>query len=511
MFKIESYKTGIALSGIFNFFAKIISFANSIIVAYYFGSQSKMDIYFYVLAAINMIIGFINSLDHAVFIPESMRIREQENNDRAMEFLNFFLYAYFFIGILLTSIIYISPVSIFTFISKFEKDALYSNINLLYLMSPLCLLILLSNYLVNIMASYKFFTMPMIAGVINSLFSIVFIIVFHAKLDIRSISTALLFGYGVNIIILLFLMKFSLNWNFKFRKISLSAKTVKNIFFNQAGIFTSTMAAYIPLYLLSGLSAGIITALNYAKKITEIPNDLITTHFCNVSIIKFNELYARNNMEEFNNIFVSVVNFLVFILMPISGMFFLYSEEIIAILYRRGAFDAESVALSASFARFLGLILPCYAINSMVGRLFVSSQKLSKSFLYQISFNFFLCVLYIFLIPYYGIYGYIVTLLFGFFLNVFTSYFLCRLFLSSIKYSKILGNFVILLTLNTLITIIIYNLNRYLTLNFFIRLIIGGCIYTGILSALNHFFRLNKDISIYLSVLKKRLFSFACS
>src|SRR5574337_1257270 len=97
----ESYKKGILSSIALNVIAKGLAFVNSMVVAFYFGAQSKTDVYFYCYATVSLLVGFIGSLDNSVLIPEAMRIREQENAKKATEFLNFFLYLYSGKGLLI--------------------------------------------------------------------------------------------------------------------------------------------------------------------------------------------------------------------------------------------------------------------------------------------------------------------------------------------------------------------------------------------------------------------------
>ncbi len=87
------------LSVLFNIISKGILFLLTIIIARYFGSNIKTDIYFFVFATMILFSGFINNIDTAVLIPESMRLRQKEGDDAAVAFLNFFLLIYFIIGV----------------------------------------------------------------------------------------------------------------------------------------------------------------------------------------------------------------------------------------------------------------------------------------------------------------------------------------------------------------------------------------------------------------------------
>jgi len=505
LFKSESYKKGIISSTVFNIFAKFVKFINSIIVAYYFGTQGETDIYFYSLATIEILISFVTALDHSVLIPESMRIREQESNEKSVQFLNFFIYIYLGIGCLAIIILYINPIKIFSFISKFDTTILQSNIDLFYLIIPLCVLMLLTSYIVNILISYKYFTMPMIASFINSLFSILFVLIFHDQLDVKSILLGLMFGYFLNILLLFYILIKKIHWNFRFVKVSLGKKLIHNIFFAQAGNITSLFSAYAPLYFLSGFNAGLITAMNYGRSTSGIPTGLITTQVSSVSGIKFNELYARKDYHGLNQNFVATTNFLLFILMPISGMFFLYSEEIITILFKRGAFDAESVKMSAIFFKYLGLLLPCIAVNTMCARLFMATQKIRESFFYQIILNIILLIFYLVFIYYYGIYGYIIAIISIYFLNIFIVYFLCKYIFEMINYQDIIRAFLKLLFANGMIVCVLLLLNPYLGNKSILRIGIGGFIYCGLLLLLNFLFVLNKEFIEYCKVLIRKM------
>jgi peptidoglycan biosynthesis protein MviN/MurJ (putative lipid II flippase) len=416
-----------------------------------------------------------------------------------MQFLNFFLYIYLFIGLTVAAIIYINPVAVFTIVSKFDAAALQSNMLLLYLIIPLCILMLITNYLVNILVSYKYFTMPMTAGLINSLFSIVFIILFHNYLDIMSIVTGLMLGYLLNITLLLLLLKRKLNWDFRFVKAPLTKKTAHNMIYAQLGNFATLASSYVPLYLFSGFNAGLITALNYGRSTSEIPNQLITSQFSSVSGIKFNELYARKEYKEFNDKFISSTNFLLFILMPISGMFFLYAEDIISILYKRGAFNLDSVHTTASFFRYLSLLIPCMIINTMTARVFMATRRIGESFWYSIVFHLVLIPLYFILVPLLGIYGYVTAIVFMYVMNVFCSYFLCK-YLLKISFGNILLTFWKLVLINAIIVCIVWYINHYLGNIAMIRIGTGCCVYALLIISLNYLLRLNYDFMKYCKI-----------
>src|SRR6187402_2912759 len=120
LIRSESYKRGTALSVLFNIISKGILFLLTIIIARYFGSNIKTDIYFFVFTSMLLFSGFINNIDTAVLIPESMRLRRQLGDAASMGFLNCFLLIYLAIGILFTVGMYFFGTVVFGLISKFS-------------------------------------------------------------------------------------------------------------------------------------------------------------------------------------------------------------------------------------------------------------------------------------------------------------------------------------------------------------------------------------------------------
>ena len=152
LIKAESYTRGMMLSVAFNIVSKGILFLLTVIIARYFGSDIKTDIFFFVFTTMVLFSGFVNSLDTAVLIPESMRLREKEGETKAMDFLNYFLLIYFIIGVLFTVIMYFFGTNIFGIISKFAEADIITYQNYFWTGSLFFIFHVLTNYLNNILA-----------------------------------------------------------------------------------------------------------------------------------------------------------------------------------------------------------------------------------------------------------------------------------------------------------------------------------------------------------------------
>jgi peptidoglycan biosynthesis protein MviN/MurJ (putative lipid II flippase) len=494
------------LSTIFNVFNKGLVFLNSLAIAYFFGTQLKVDLYFYAYNTVLLIVTFITSLNSSVVIPRSMHIRMQEKPETVNDYFNFFIYFYLAVTVLLCLLFYVNPIGAFTTLSNYNPDILRNQASILYMSVPLIMLAAMTTLLADILTSYRFFTIPMIAAMINSLFSFLFIILFHRVLDVRSITLGLLISYTVNILLLLYLLKRYLHWNFRFRYVALGKQTWSNIGYAQAGNFVTTLGSYAPLYFLSGVGTGIIAALNYAQQIATQPTSFITNQFASVSRIRISELYARKELQRVNEIFLSTIRFLLFVMMPVSGLFFLYGNEIVTVLFKRGSFDAQSVKMSSDFLRYLGLSLPFTVIISIAGNLYIAAQFIKLSIGYQIISNLLLILLVYFSLRWFGYIGYPLAYLGVNILNVAVVYIFCRLFFPFIHYSEILKYLALMIAINGLIMVALGLLGMLkIHLSAFLRLFAGATFYGAVLLLTNFIFNLNKDFSLFLSHFRRKL------
>jgi putative peptidoglycan lipid II flippase len=260
------------------------------------------------------------------------------------------------------------------------------------------------------------------------------------------------------------------------------------------GNFLTSLGSYAPLYFLSGANSGVIAALNYAQQISTQPTSFLTNQFANVSRIKMSELYVAGDYAKVNDIFQSTVRFLLFILIPISGILYLYADEIVYVLFKRGSFDSNSVKLSSDFLRYLGLSLPLTAVISIAGNLYVAAQLIKVSIGYQIVSNLLLIGLVYVFLKWFGYTGYPIAFFFVNIINVLVVYIFCRLFFQFIRYDLILKYMVITIGINIGMIFLLKTMGMLTAHSGAFVIVATGCTaYAGLLLMANHFFHLNDD------------------
>lgn len=416
MLKTESYKKGIVKSTALNIVAKSIGFINSLILAFYFGASASTDIYFYVLSVAALITNTVNGIDYLVLIPEAMKLRETKGEKSSQQFLNFFIWLYAAIGILITIFIVLSPVLFFNLFSKFDRSQLQDHSQLLYIGCIIIVFQLLNNLMSAILVSYKYFTMPIITGLVNSIFAITLTLVFHKQLGITGTILGISAGYVVNFILLLVQLKKYHGWEFLKVHVVKVKRVWRNIGLIQVNILPVWIRNYIILYLLSGLGTGIITSVNLGQMLATMPEIFILTQITSVVGIKFSELAAKEDYKETSRVLSNVLSTLFVLLIPVAIAMAVAHKEIIAIVFQRGHFTASSAATTAFCFFYFALILPSKIYDVTFTRLFTSFQVYGLSTLAAVIGHSIITVITFFAIKQFNLTGYFISIMIGYYI-----------------------------------------------------------------------------------------------
>lgn len=496
LIKAESYTRGMMLSVLFNIISKGILFLLTIIIARYFGSDIKTDIYFFVFVTMILFSSFINNIDTAVLIPESMRLREKEGDEKANAFLNYFLLIYLVIGILFTVGMYFFGTAIFGFISKFPEADIVTYHNYFWLGSFFFIFHVLTNYLNSILTSLKYFSLPMIISSVKSCIVICCIFLLKAEYDVLSVILGGLISYAVNLFIQIYVLNKIAGWKFRFIKPPIRKKIWSNVLYSELGQAANVASSMFPLYLLSGFGSGVISVMNYGKNIADIPNTLISSQFANVSGIKLNEQAAQKDFAGMNETFLSISKLMVFILVPIGCFMFVYADPIVELFYRSRNFKADAITETAMFLQLLGVTIFSIGINGMVTRVLIAVQAIKQAFFYQVALNVFLIGAIWLCTSYYGAYGFLYATIVMNLGNFMAMYFICKKLVPAINYAALFKYTARLILVNTIIAAALFITVNYLQPGGLLNIISGFLLYLITLLILNYKFGLNRDLNI---------------
>ncbi len=383
LFKPTSYRTGAALAVGATALWKGISFINALLLAAYFGAGSATDVYFYLILTMGVGWFFVQRLNAAVIIPHAMTLETtQPNSGRAL--LNGYLYVYIALAAFLIGLGICAPVQSMALFSRFSAPYLETQRTLIAWAFVFFALQILTTYLLAILEMYKRFATALFTP-LNALMPLLFLLCFARTHGVISMLYGFVASYTVQIIVYSVMLKKELGWQLTRGEIYHSAAFTKNLISNQCMELANIVSGVLPLYLLSGLGTGVVSALNYARQLSDSSTEVFTLRVTNVSKIQLTELAAQNNWPAFNNAYNTTHFALWFLLTPLSVFSIFYAPEIITLFFARGEFSATDVRESAAFLRpLLGLVWIMVPIL-MQSNIVAATRKLKEFFPYALA------------------------------------------------------------------------------------------------------------------------------
>lgn len=500
LFKPTSYRKGAALAVGATALWKGLSFVNALLIAAYFGAGSATDLYFYIILVTGLGTYFLQRMNSAVIIPEAMTLNAHvEGKGRFL--LNGFLYFYVMLIVLAVGLGLFFPVGIAHMFSRFTLAQLTAQRTLLVLGILLFGLQLLACYLTAILEMYRRFSVSLFSP-LNALLPLLCLLLFGKHHGIVSMMYGFVTANALQIIVFLTVMKKELDWKFSSWILLPSRNFKYSLTSNQLIELVNIVNGLLPLYLLSGLSAGLVSALNYARQLTDSTTEVFSLRVTNVSKIELTEYAAREKYDLFNASYLDTHKLLCFFLAPLTVFSIFYAPQIITVFFKRGLFDGQDVQHAAAFLRpLLGitlLMVPILMQNNAVA----ARRKLKKFLPYALSSMLLFTLLIPFTMRTYGPVAYLYTQLgcigIGFAINAI---FFKRV-LPFLSYGRSLWDMVQLIILNILALLPAALLTSYVLAsnNPWIIVGCGGILFLLVWVVL---FCWNKDLLWFLSHFKR--------
>ncbi len=418
LFKEYSYKQGAVLSVGSTFIWKMLSFINSILIAFYFGTQARADIYFYIITIGASVGAFFTSLNANVLIPQAMHL-QKEGAKQVQSFLNFFLLFYIVLIGFILFFTFIFPVEIFGIFSKFPAAVLAKDILILRLAFLYFCSFIFCYFLLDIMYMYRIFSVNLLLP-LNAIAPMIILVLFHNTLGIKTMLCGFISSYILQSFVYLFLMKKKLNWSFKSIKISFEKRLKNNIITNQILVLANFCIGIIPMYLMSSFAGGIISAYSYAKQLTDSPNEILTNKITSVFHIQLNENASAQNFEELNNNYLKANYLILFIMVPLAIFTCYFAPDIVNLFFKRGEFNTQSSANVVKFLRPMMILLITTVLTPFAGSIIASTRKIKESFKYMLFRDIVIIGAMYFFISHFGPFAYPYTQLgcsiFGYFI-----------------------------------------------------------------------------------------------
>lgn len=327
----------------------VLSFAKESVIAYFFGTSATVDAY---VVAVDLPVSLFSLLSAAVsvaVIPNYTKLRTVESEKAAAGFFSNFVTLLTIVCLVMLLVLECcSNLLVGVAAPGLADDTHMLAAKLLCITLPASIMMVLIKANTGVLNSHKSFALPAAGGLLASVIFIFSLILLAKQFGIYAAVLGTLGGVGVEWVYSSLLRgkyaKYRPNIDLKDPYVKRSIHMVIPVFIGNS---IEEVNKLVNKAVASTLSAGSISALHYASKISSGISNLLIMGIFSIFYPELAEKAAKKDERGLAQIYgVCLTVFILIILPLIFGGAFL-KNEIVSVVYGRGAFDKESLALTA--------------------------------------------------------------------------------------------------------------------------------------------------------------------
>lgn len=329
--------------------SKVFGFVRELVFAAFFGAGYVMDSYSMSQSIPNILFSGILQAVSVSFMPlfsdKTERESEEAGNSFVNEVLNLLAKVALLLGIL-GAVFSKQLVGIFAY--GFNEDqrmltAFFLRISFFYIIFNSC-----NEVLRKYLEYKKVFLRPIFFGYVQNFIVIVFAIL-AAYTTEKLLIFGLFFSYaGCTIFLAYLAKKEGLNWRFYAKSSgSVGRQIIMLAFPAFIGGYVANINTYVDRSLASGLPEGSVAALGYAMTILGLIIGLTVSIISTIIFPRLNQARAMGDMEYYNELLSGGFNLYAIVTLPFGFGAMVFAQEVVQVIYERGAFDPVATGMTA--------------------------------------------------------------------------------------------------------------------------------------------------------------------
>ena len=362
--------------------SKLLGFIREMVLAGFYGTSYVTDAYVLATNIPNMIFAGIFAAIATAYMPllsdKIEKSGQQEANRFTSQIINIMLVVSAISSLL--GILFSDQI-VMIFASGFEGETAQ-----------------LTSWFIKVTFSYAFFTStsgilqtylqyrnvflsPIVAGYFQN-FIIIGIILFSAAYGHIYLAFGLLIGNAVRaLIIYLVSKKHQYKYTFDFQL----NEPIRHVFALALPTFiggsVSQINNFVDKTLATGLAEGSASALNYANLLILLVTGLTASIFATILYPKLTQASVLKDNQRFGEIVGSGIHLIGMVGIPFTLGAMVYSEQVVQIIYERGAFDPAATSLTSSAFFYYGVGLFFVALVPFIGQMYYSRKNMKTPML----------------------------------------------------------------------------------------------------------------------------------
>jgi peptidoglycan biosynthesis protein MviN/MurJ (putative lipid II flippase) len=376
MLSKNSYKNGVLWMLLFNILARGISFVLSVVLAKNF-LPVDTDVYLYIGYLISAVLVIVSAINLMAAGPEYIRLCENGETQKAADLNSAIVNIYLLPLLLFALLTFILPVKTYELISGFDRAQLLPVEEMLRFSGCWLILVILNNFLGNILLSRKYFVGSILGQVIAAVVTLLVIILFKEEFGISSFFIGQIAGNLLCFLFYVYQLRLRIKEKFRLFYFRLEGKVLKELVSSIMIAVPTLVTNIILIYLLSHLVTGQLSAYNYGSALANLPDVILLSQFISIIGVKFSEISANEERVVLLRALRYFGTHLFFFMSGVAVIIALTSPVIISVIYGKDSFDTLTFNSAALTLMLISSTLAFKALDIMHNRVFASIQALS--------------------------------------------------------------------------------------------------------------------------------------
>lgn len=340
---------------VLSIFVKIIGFIKQAVVAAVYGSTQQTDIYFITSEFLTNIGTALFAALTVVIIPSYIQKKKARKKN---DYISKILIAFSLItsGMIVLVEIFSNPISRLL-ASGYGHNEILEVAQYLRIMSPVLLFMCFVNLFQAVLEGEKRFAPSKTIGIIQS---------------IVVISIAVTFGisYGTHMLVIGFILSAVLEFVYLllFARRYYKPVRVSQIFDDEikdlikkmlplcVGNAIADISVIVDKIIATELGEGVASALSYGQTLKSFVAATLISTSVSVIFVYFSDYVAEGATEKVQDLFEKAISISIILMIPVSIISYVCSNDIVAMIYQRGNFDENNTHITA-------LVLQGYALG----------------------------------------------------------------------------------------------------------------------------------------------------
>jgi murein biosynthesis integral membrane protein MurJ len=346
---------------------KLAGYVEKMLLAYYWGTSYEADAYNAVFAFIFSLFVFFREIMEPGFLRTFLNARRESGEKASWHVFFSVFWPLFLAGILVSLALFLFPDQVVHgILPGFGGERFELTSGLIRKASWACVFLILSTLTYITLTAYKRFTPAALGDLAFKLGIVVCILLWAGRVSIFSAVYGMVFGAAVKLAV----HGIALWKNISFEHTGIHSRYIRavwvlawplliGIIFSQISILTDHVFA-------SYLQEGSLSALNYAKKVVELPV-LVFPYALSVVVFPFfSELHIEKDMRRLRRLLRETLKWIAIVFIPLAALLFFFSDTVTQLIFQRGAFDGSSTGLTSAPLAVYALGMPAFAIETVL-------------------------------------------------------------------------------------------------------------------------------------------------